>query len=115
MQVRFWGVRGSFATPGSHFLRYGGNTPAVEITSSDAIVIATQMAMKIQSRRVSGTGVILGRVDGEESPPSREARSCSSVLRTTPSEQPRQNQIRDLVGYLMHPKQVRLPEEPSGK
>jgi putative heme-binding domain-containing protein len=26
-----------------------------------------------------------------------------------------ENQVRDLVGYLMHPKQVRLPEEPSGK
>ncbi len=34
MKVRFWGVRGSFATPGAHYLRYGGNTPAVEITSS---------------------------------------------------------------------------------
>ncbi|HUS68525.1 MAG TPA: MBL fold metallo-hydrolase [Kofleriaceae bacterium] len=33
MKVRFWGVRGSFATPGPHFLRYGGNTPAVEIVS----------------------------------------------------------------------------------
>ena len=33
MKVRFWGVRGSFATPGQHFLRYGGNTPAVEIVS----------------------------------------------------------------------------------
>ncbi|HLU65642.1 MAG TPA: MBL fold metallo-hydrolase [Kofleriaceae bacterium] len=31
--MRFWGVRGSFATPGPHFLRYGGNTPAVEIAS----------------------------------------------------------------------------------
>jgi phosphoribosyl 1,2-cyclic phosphodiesterase len=33
MKLRFWGVRGSFATPGPHYLRYGGNTPAVEITS----------------------------------------------------------------------------------
>ena len=33
MKVRFWGVRGSFATPGQHYLRYGGNTPAVEIVS----------------------------------------------------------------------------------
>lgn len=33
MKVRFWGVRGSFATPGPLYLRYGGNTPAVEITS----------------------------------------------------------------------------------
>jgi phosphoribosyl 1,2-cyclic phosphodiesterase len=33
MKLRFWGVRGSFATPGPHYLRYGGNTPAVEIVS----------------------------------------------------------------------------------
>lgn len=33
MRLRFWGVRGSFATPGPHYLRYGGNTPAVEIVS----------------------------------------------------------------------------------
>lgn len=33
MRVRFWGVRGSFATPGPQFLRYGGNTSAVEIVN----------------------------------------------------------------------------------
>ena len=33
MKLRFWGVRGSFATPGPHYLRYGGNTPAVEIVN----------------------------------------------------------------------------------
>lgn len=31
MKVRFWGVRGSFATPGPLFLRYGGHTTCVEI------------------------------------------------------------------------------------
>ncbi len=31
MKVRFWGVRGSCATPGSRFLRYGGNTTAIEV------------------------------------------------------------------------------------
>jgi len=29
--VRFWGVRGSIACPGPDFLRYGGNTPCVEL------------------------------------------------------------------------------------
>ena len=29
--VRFWGVRGSIACPGPMTLRYGGNTPCVEI------------------------------------------------------------------------------------
>ena len=29
--VQFWGVRGSIACPGPHALRYGGNTPCVEV------------------------------------------------------------------------------------
>lgn len=33
MQVRFWGTRGSIATPGPTTLRYGGNTSCVEIRS----------------------------------------------------------------------------------
>lgn len=31
MRVRFWGVRGSFAMTGRDVLRYGGNTPSVEL------------------------------------------------------------------------------------
>jgi len=31
MAVRFWGVRGSIACPGPDTLRYGGNTPCVEL------------------------------------------------------------------------------------
>lgn len=31
MQVRFWGTRGSIATPGGATLRYGGNTSCVEV------------------------------------------------------------------------------------
>ena len=31
ISVRFWGVRGSIACPGPTTLRYGGNTPCVEI------------------------------------------------------------------------------------
>lgn len=33
MKVRFWGVRGAFATPGPKFLGYGGNTTAIEVAS----------------------------------------------------------------------------------
>lgn len=33
MRVRFWGVRGSVAMPGAEFLRYGGNTTAVEVVA----------------------------------------------------------------------------------
>src|SRR5258705_11595968 len=31
ISVRFWGVRGSVACPGPSTLRYGGNTPFVEV------------------------------------------------------------------------------------
>ncbi|MBI2619911.1 MAG: MBL fold metallo-hydrolase [Ignavibacteriales bacterium] len=31
MNVKFWGVRGSIPTPGKHTVRYGGNTPCVEV------------------------------------------------------------------------------------
>ncbi|MCC7539902.1 MAG: MBL fold metallo-hydrolase [Deltaproteobacteria bacterium] len=31
MRVRFWGARGNLATPGAEFVRYGGNTPCVEV------------------------------------------------------------------------------------
>lgn len=34
MKVRFWGTRGSFAMCGKDYLRYGGNTPAVEVISA---------------------------------------------------------------------------------
>jgi phosphoribosyl 1,2-cyclic phosphodiesterase len=30
-RVRFWGVRGSYPTPGPHTVRYGGNTSCVEV------------------------------------------------------------------------------------
>lgn len=33
MRVRFWGTRGSIATPGPTTIRYGGNTSCVEATS----------------------------------------------------------------------------------
>lgn len=35
MRVRFWGVRGSIATPGPETVRYGGNTPCVTVESGE--------------------------------------------------------------------------------
>jgi phosphoribosyl 1,2-cyclic phosphodiesterase len=34
VKIRFWGVRGSFAMAGRDFLRYGGNTPSIELQSA---------------------------------------------------------------------------------
>ena len=39
MQVRFWGTRGSIATPGAKTAVYGGNTPCTEVRAADGTVI----------------------------------------------------------------------------
>ncbi len=39
MQFRFWGVRGSIAAPGPDTIKYGGNTPCVEVRCGDRLVI----------------------------------------------------------------------------
>ena len=33
MKIRFWGVRGSIASPGPDTVRYGGNTTCIEVTT----------------------------------------------------------------------------------
>ncbi len=39
MRVRFWGTRGSIAVPGPETLRYGGNTPSVEVRTDDGTLL----------------------------------------------------------------------------
>ena len=39
MKIRFWGVRGSIPAPGPKTVRYGGNTPCVELTCGDETLI----------------------------------------------------------------------------
>ena len=39
MQVRFWGTRGSIASPGPETLRYGGNTSCVEVRTDDGTLL----------------------------------------------------------------------------
>ena len=62
MHVRFFGTRGSIATPGPHTLRYGGNTSCVEVRSSAGTLIIVDM----------GTGAaILGRELAAQGAPLR--------------------------------------------
>ena len=37
--VKFWGTRGSVATPGGATLRYGGNTPCVEVRCGSQLIV----------------------------------------------------------------------------
>jgi ribonuclease BN (tRNA processing enzyme) len=39
MQVRFWGTRGSIPKPGPQTVRYGGNTPCVEVRTKSGVLI----------------------------------------------------------------------------
>jgi CheY-like chemotaxis protein/phosphoribosyl 1,2-cyclic phosphodiesterase len=39
VRIRFWGTRGSLARPGPSTIRYGGNTPCVEVRSPDGTLI----------------------------------------------------------------------------
>jgi phosphoribosyl 1,2-cyclic phosphodiesterase len=39
LRVKFWGSRGSIATPGPNTLRYGGNTACVEVRYGDSVVV----------------------------------------------------------------------------
>ncbi len=38
-KIKFWGVRGSLASPGSQTAKYGGNTPCVEICHDKTTII----------------------------------------------------------------------------
>ncbi|MFM8781424.1 MAG: MBL fold metallo-hydrolase, partial [Gemmatimonadota bacterium] len=35
LRLTFWGTRGSIPSPGPHTVRYGGNTPCVEVRTGD--------------------------------------------------------------------------------
>jgi phosphoribosyl 1,2-cyclic phosphodiesterase len=39
MYIKFWGTRGSIPVPGNNTLKYGGNTPCVEIRTSGGEII----------------------------------------------------------------------------
>lgn len=39
MIVKFWGVRGSFPSPGNHTLRYGGNTSCVSVEVDGKVLV----------------------------------------------------------------------------
>ena len=60
LRVRFWGTRGSIPTPGAQTVRYGGNTPCVEVRTAEGWLIILD----------AGTGIrelgrdLLGRSNG---------------------------------------------------
>jgi phosphoribosyl 1,2-cyclic phosphodiesterase len=39
MRIQFWGTRGSIPSPGPHTVRYGGNTPCVELRTAEGRLV----------------------------------------------------------------------------
>lgn len=60
LRIRFWGTRGSIPTPGGNTVRYGGNTPCVELRTETGWLVILD----------AGTGIrelgrdLLGRSNG---------------------------------------------------
>ena len=65
MKVRFWGVRGSFAMSGREFLRYGGNTPCVELQTDDGQRLVIDLGTGATELAKSLMGTALGKGTGE--------------------------------------------------
>ena len=53
MNVRFWGTRGSLASPGAETARYGGNTACVEVRGRDGTLLVLDAGTGI--RRLGAT------------------------------------------------------------
>lgn len=53
--VRFWGVRGSIATPGDSTLKYGGNTTCIEVRADgELIVLDAGTGIRNLGRKLAG-------------------------------------------------------------
>ncbi|HVT37764.1 MAG TPA: MBL fold metallo-hydrolase [Gemmatimonadaceae bacterium] len=67
LRVRFWGTRGSIPSPGAATVRYGGNTPCVEVRTSDDWLIILDAGTGIRELgwllvEQAGKGAILGDI-----------------------------------------------------
>lgn len=60
LRLQFWGTRGSIPSPGPKTVRYGGNTPCVEVRTSDGWLIILDAGTGIRELGRS----LIGRADG---------------------------------------------------
>jgi phosphoribosyl 1,2-cyclic phosphodiesterase len=58
MRLKFWGTRGSISTPGKHTVRYGGNTPCVEVrlTNDELIILDAGTGIRNLGESLIGHG-----------------------------------------------------------
>jgi phosphoribosyl 1,2-cyclic phosphodiesterase len=59
LSVRFWGVRGSVATPGPDYVRYGGNTSCVEMRCAGRLLVFDAgTGLRPLSNSLKGVGAV---------------------------------------------------------
>ena len=63
MRVRFWGVRGTIPTPGPGTVRFGGNTPCIDILTSDQQLIIIDAGTGIRNFGAELSRTVSGNVD----------------------------------------------------
>ena len=69
MQLKIWGVRGSIPTPGETTLRYGGNTPCVQVLVPDGPGLPESTSIVFDA----GSGIrVLGNHLAEDISPEKE-------------------------------------------
>lgn len=58
MKLRFWGTRGSIPTPGKQTVRYGGNTPCIELrlSNGELIILDAGTGIRDLGERLIETG-----------------------------------------------------------
>ena len=61
MRVRFWGTRGSIATPGPGTNYFGGNTSCVELHGNAPSVVPSALSPGADAQQVSSRIVVRGR------------------------------------------------------
>ena len=61
MLVKFWGVRGSIASPGPHTARYGGNTSCIEVRSDSGqvLILDAGTGIRVLGNDLMGRGLPL--------------------------------------------------------
>src|SRR5579884_3522464 len=62
LRLRFWGTRGSIPSPGATTVRYGGNTPCVEVRTDTGWLVILDAGTGI---RELGRSLMAGRTSGE--------------------------------------------------
>ncbi|MCU0723244.1 MAG: MBL fold metallo-hydrolase, partial [Planctomycetes bacterium] len=57
MRIKFWGTRGSIPTPGPTTVKYGGNTPCVEVLAGRTrVVIDAGTGIREMGRAIARSG-----------------------------------------------------------